>query len=217
MIKAENVTKKVSVGKTKLPILRDASLEVEKGKAAAIVGKSGCGKTTLMSILSGIDAPTSGNVLLNGEDYYKLTTKKQEEFRNNNIGVIFQNYHLIPELNCEENIRMPLVFSKKNVTKDEVEHVMNMVGIAQKRKLFPRQMSGGEQQRAAIARALVNKPSIIFADEPTGALDVETGDKVINFLIASAHKLGLTLLLVTHDMDIAKKCDMIFEMKDGVL
>lgn len=215
MVKAENIVKKIPAGTAEIEILNGISFEVENGKAAAIIGKSGCGKTTLMSVLSGIDAPTSGKAILNGNDYYKLDAKKQEEFRNNNIGVIFQNYHLIPELTCEENIRMPLVFSKKKISDDEVMHVMEMTGINKKRKLFPRQMSGGEQQRTAIARAFVNKPSIIFADEPTGALDAETGSRVIKFLIASAHKLNLTVLIVTHDMDVARQCDMIYKMKDG--
>ncbi len=214
MIKAENIVKKIKSGNSETELLSGVSLEVENGKAAAIIGKSGCGKTTLMSILSGIDAPTSGKAILNGSDYYSLDVKKQEEFRNNNIGVIFQNYHLIPELTCEENIRMPLVFSKKKISDDEVINVMKMTGIDRQRKLFPRQMSGGEQQRTAIARALVNKPSLIFADEPTGALDAEMGNKVIKFLIASAHKLNLTVLIVTHDMDIAGQCDIIYKMQD---
>lgn len=215
MIRAENIVKKISSGVSEKELLSGISFEVESGRAAAIIGKSGCGKTTLMSILSGIDAPTSGKVILNGNDYYGLDAKRQEEFRNNNIGIIFQNYHLIPELTCEENIRMPLVFSKKKISDDEVLHVMKMTNMDAKGRLFPRQMSGGEQQRTAIARALVNKPSIIFADEPTGALDSETGSKVIKFLIASAHKLNLTVLIVTHDMDIAKQCDIIYKMKDG--
>ena len=214
MIKAENIVKKIKSGNSETELLSGVSLEVENGKAAAIIGKSGCGKTTLMSILSGIDAPTSGKAILNGSDYYSLDVKKQEEFRNNNIGVIFQNYHLIPELTCEENIRMPLVFSKNKISDDEVINVMKMTGIDRQRKLFPRQMSGGEQQRTAIARALVNKPSLIFADEPTGALDAEMGNKVIKFLIASAHKLNLTVLIVTHDMDIAGQCDIIYKMQD---
>ena len=214
MIKAENIVKKIKSGNSETELLSGVSLEVENGKAAAIIGKSGCGKTTLMSILSGIDAPTSGKAILNGSDYYSLDVKKQEEFRNNNIGVIFQNYHLIPELTCEENIRMPLVLSKKKISDDEVINVMKMTGIDRQRKLFPRQMSGGEQQRTAIARALVNKPSLIFADEPTGALDAEMGNKVIKFLIASAHKLNLTVLIVTHDMDIAGQCDIIYKMQD---
>ena len=214
MIKAENIVKKIKSGNSETELLSGVSLEVENGKAAAIIGKSGCGKTTLMSILSGIDAPTSGKAILNGSDYYSLDVKKQEEFRNNNIGVIFQNYHLIPELTCEENIRMPLVFSKNKISDDEVINVMKMTGIDRQRKLFPRQMSGGEQQRTAIARAWVNKPSLIFADEPTGALDAEMGNKVIKFLIASAHKLNLTVLIVTHDMDIAGQCDIIYKMQD---
>lgn len=215
MIKAEKISKIVKVGNQEIKILDNVSLEIEKGTTVAIVGKSGCGKTTLLSILSGIDKPTSGTVTLNDCNYFQLTQEKQEVFRNENIGVIFQNYHLIPELTCEENIRMPLVFSKKKVMASDVEKIMQMVGIEKKKKLFPKQMSGGEQQRAAIARALVNNPSIIFADEPTGALDGETGNKVVKFLIASAHKMGLSVMLVTHDMDVAKQCDRIIRMADG--
>ena len=215
MIKADNLAKKIKVGIKEITILDNVSLEVADGTAVAIVGKSGCGKTTLLSILSGIDKATSGTVQLNQKNFCQLTEEKQEIFRNENIGIIFQNYHLIPELTCEENIRMPLVFSKKKISSEDVENVMKMVGIEKKKYLFPKQMSGGEQQRTAIARAFVNKPSIIFADEPTGALDAETGRKVVKFLIASAHKMGLSVLMVTHDMDVARQCDRVIKMMDG--
>lgn len=215
MIKAEHIFKSIVVGKQEEQILKDVSFTLEKSTITAIVGKSGCGKSTLLSIMGGIDSPSGGKVLLGGKDFYSMEKKKQEQFRNENIGILFQNYHLIPELTCEENIRMPLVFSSKKTEKGRVKKMMESVGLEKKRKLYPKQMSGGEQQRAAIVRALINKPSILYADEPTGALDSETGNSVIKFLVKCAHEQGLTVLLVTHDMGIAKQCDRIIRMENG--
>lgn len=197
-------------------ILKDICFSLEEGTVTAIVGKSGCGKSTLLSIISGIDAPTSGSVKLLGKDFYKMDTAGQEQFRNENIGILFQNYHLIPELTCEENIRMPLCFSKKSKTNEKkLNQWIQGVGLAQKKKLFPNQMSGGEQQRTAILRAIVNNPQMLFADEPTGALDSKTGDSIIKFLLQYAHNANKTILLVTHDKDIAAQCDRVIEMVDG--
>ncbi len=215
MIQAEHISKSLEVDKKKAPILTDISFSVGKGQIAAIVGKSGCGKSTLLSIMAGLDRPALGKVMLQSQNFYQLDKTGQEHFRNENIGIVFQNYHLIPELTCEENIRMPLVFSRKKITDDRVDVLIKTMGLKKKTKLFPRQLSGGEQQRAAIARALVNQPSILFADEPTGALDTKTGDGIIKFLINCAHRLNMTILLVTHDMDIAGQCDKIISMKDG--
>lgn len=215
MIKAEHIFKSIAVGKQEEQILKDVSFTLEKSTITAIVGKSGCGKSTLLSIMGGIDSPSGGKVLLGGKDFYSMEKKKQEQFRNENIGILFQNYHLISELTCEENIRMPLVFSSKKTEKGRVKKMMESVGLEKKRKLYPKQMSGGEQQRAAIVRALINKPSILYADEPTGALDSETGNSVIKFLVKCAHEQGLTVLLVTHDMGIAKQCDRIIRMENG--
>ena len=215
MIKAEHIFKSIAVGKQEEQILKDVSFTLEKSTITAIVGKSGCGKSTLLSIMGGIDSPSGGKVLLGGKDFYSMEKKKQEQFRNENIGILFQNYHLIPELACEENIRMPLVFSSKKTEKGRVKKMMESVGLEKKRKLYPKQMSGGEQQRAAIVCALINKPSILYADEPTGALDSETGNSVIKFLVKCAHEQGLTVLLVTHDMGIAKQCDRIIRMENG--
>ena len=215
MIKAEHIFKSIAVGKQEEQILKDVSFTLEKSTITAIVGKSGCGKSTLLSIMGGIDSPSEGKVLLGGKDFYSMEKKKQEQFRNENIGILFQNYHLIPELTCEENIRMPLVFSSKKTEKGRVKKMMESVGLEKKRRLYPKQMSGGEQQRAAIVRALINKPSILYADEPTGALDSETGNSVIKFLVKCAHEQGLTVLLVTHDMGIAKQCDRIIRMENG--
>ena len=215
MVKAEHIFKSIHVGQKEEKILTDVSFVLEKNTITAIVGKSGCGKSTLLSIMSGIDKPSAGKVFLGGKDFYSLDKKRQEQFRNENIGILFQNYHLIPELTCEENIRMPLVFSIKKIENGKVKKMMESVGLEKKRKLYPKQMSGGEQQRTAIVRALVNKPSILYADEPTGALDSETGNSVIKFLVKCAHEQGLTVLLVTHDMGIAKQCDQIIKMQNG--
>lgn len=215
MIKAEHISKNIQVGDKTEHILTDISFELKQNTITAIVGKSGCGKSTLLSILSGIDKPSEGKVYLKKKDYYSLERKEQEKFRNENIGILFQNYHLIPELTCEENIRMPLVFSDKKLESDRVKKMMKSVGLEKQRRLYPKQMSGGEQQRTAIVRALINKPSILYADEPTGALDSETGNSVIRFLVKCAHDQGLTVLLVTHDMGIANQCDEIIRMENG--
>lgn len=215
MIKAEHISKSIQVGNKTEHILTDISFELKQNTITAIVGKSGCGKSTLLSILSGIDTPSEGKVFLNQKDYYSLERKEQEKFRNENIGILFQNYHLIPELNCEENIRMPLVFSDKKLENGRVRKMMKSVGLEKQRRLYPKQMSGGEQQRTAIVRALINKPSILYADEPTGALDSETGNSVMRFLVKCAHDQGLTVLLVTHDMGIANQCDEIIRMENG--
>ncbi|MCM1218645.1 MAG: ABC transporter ATP-binding protein [Lachnospiraceae bacterium] len=216
MIEIEHVSKVIRNEKQKNVILNDISFFLEAGTVTAIVGKSGCGKSTLLAIASGIDAPTGGTVRLLGKDFYRMDTSGQECFRNENIGVLFQNYHLIPELTCEENIRMPLCFSKGGSTNEKkLDQWIRSVGLDQKRRLFPSQMSGGEQQRTALLRAIVNDPQILFADEPTGALDSKTGDGIIKFLIGYAHSAGKTILLVTHDMDIAAQCDRVIEMADG--
>ncbi len=216
IIEINHVGKVIENDRQRNVILKDICFSLEEGTVTAIVGKSGCGKSTLLSIISGIDAPTSGSVKLLGKDFYKMDTAGQEQFRNENIGILFQNYHLIPELTCEENIRMPLCFSKKSKTNEKkLNQWIQGVGLAQKKKLFPNQMSGGEQQRTAILRAIVNNPQMLFADEPTGALDSKTGDSIIKFLLQYAHNANKTILLVTHDKDIAVQCDRVIEMIDG--
>ena len=215
ILEISHVGKVIENEKHKNVILKNISFSLEAGTITAIVGKSGCGKSTLLSIVSGIDAPTNGFVRLLGKDFYKMSTSEQEQFRNKNVGLLFQNYHLIPELTCEENIRMPLCFSNGKSNEKKLNEWIKLVGLDEKRNLFPSQMSGGEQQRTAMLRAIVNNPQILFADEPTGALDSKTGDSIIKFLIGYAHKFGKTILLVTHDLDIAAQCDHVIEMADG--
>ena len=215
MIEAKHITKTIITGKQTIPILKNISFSLQKGSITAVVGKSGCGKSTLLSILAGIDPPVSGEVILNGTNFYRQSPAAQERFPSEQIGLLFQNYHLIPELTCEENVRMPLAFSRHKERASKVGDMLEQVGLAAKKSLFPRQMSGGEQQRTAILRAIVNEPTLLFADEPTGALDSGTGSQVIHFLINYAHCCNVTVLLVTHDMDIANQCDRTIFMKDG--
>lgn len=214
-LEISHIGKIIENEKRKNVILKDITFSLEAGTITAIVGKSGSGKSTLLSIVSGIDAPTNGSVRLLGKDFYKMSTSVQERFRNENVGLLFQNYHLIPELTCEENIRMPLCFSTGKSNEKKLNEWIKTVGLDEKRNLFPSQMSGGEQQRTAMIRAIVNNPEILFADEPTGALDSKTGNSVIQFLIGYTHKFQKTVLLVTHDLDIAAKCDRVIEMADG--
>lgn len=214
-LEVNHVRKIIENERQKHVIVKDVSFSLERGTITAIVGKSGCGKSTLLSIVSGIDAPASGSVKLFGKNFYSLKTSEQERFRNENVGLLFQNYHLIPELTCEENIRMPLCFSKRKPNEKKINDWIKLVGLEKKRELFPSQMSGGEQQRAAILRAIINEPQILFADEPTGALDSETGGRIIKFLISYTHQFQKTILLVTHDIDIASQCDWVIEMSDG--
>lgn len=215
VLELKHVSKVIKNEGTNHVILKDINLEVKAGTITAIVGKSGSGKSTLLAIASGIDVPSSGSVKFLGKEFYQMPEREQERFRNKNVGLLFQNYHLIPELTCEENIRMPLCFSDEKTNERKINEWIKMVGLDTKRGLFPSQMSGGEQQRAAILRAIVNNPEIIFADEPTGALDSKTGANIINFLINYTHKCKKTILLATHDMDIASCCDRVIEIADG--
>lgn len=215
MIKAENIRKVIKTGNNEHVILDGISFKLNQGTITAIIGKSGCGKSTLLSIMSGIDRPSSGKVFLNNKDFYSMDKKSQEQFRNENIGILFQNYHLIPELTCEENIRMPLAFSNKKIDNKKIKDLIKMAGLEKKKRLFPKQMSGGEQQRTALLRAIINGPLILYADEPTGALDTKTGNELMKFLVKSAHIKKLSILLVTHDLDIAKQCDQVIEMAGG--
>jgi putative ABC transport system ATP-binding protein len=197
--------------------LDDVNLTVKKGEVVAVVGASGSGKSTLLHVMGGVDVPNSGRIVIDDKDITKLNDEEMSVFRRRKIGFVFQAYHLIPVLTVEENIQMPILLDHRKPDKEYIEHIMDMLGLADRRKHLPNQLSGGQQQRAAIARALANRPSLILADEPTGALDSKNGNEVITLLQNSVKQLNQTLVLITHNIDLAREADRIVKIADGKL
>lgn len=217
IVKMEHVTKIYGSGDTRVWALDDVNLTVQKGESLAVVGASGSGKSTLLHVMGGVDTVTNGKVIVDDRD---ITTLKDEEmlvFRRRKIGFVFQSYHLIPVLTVEENIQMPILLDHKKPDREYIDHVIEMLGLKDRRKHLPNQLSGGQQQRAAIARALANRPSLILADEPTGALDSTNGNEVMALLQDSVKKLNQTLVLITHNIDLAREADRIVRITDGKL
>ncbi|MDE5779713.1 MAG: ABC transporter ATP-binding protein [Lachnospiraceae bacterium] len=215
IITMEDVTKVYGENETRVWGLDHVNLTVQQGEVLAVVGASGSGKSTLLHILGGVDTPTSGRIVVDGKDITKLDDEQMSVFRRRKIGFVFQAYHLIPVLTVEENITMPILLDHRKPDKEYVEHIMDLLGLQDRRKHLPNQLSGGQQQRAAIARALANRPSLILADEPTGALDSKNGSEVINLLKNSVKQLNQTLVLITHNVDIACEADRIIKIADG--
>ncbi|MDE6760932.1 MAG: ABC transporter ATP-binding protein [Lachnospiraceae bacterium] len=215
IVKMENVTKVYGENETRVWGLHNVDLTVKQGETLAIVGASGSGKSTLLHIMGGVDTPTSGKVVVDDKDITKLTDEQMSVFRRRKIGFVFQAYHLIPVLSVEENITMPILLDHRKPDKEYIEHIMEMLGLQDRRKHLPNQLSGGQQQRAAIARALANRPSLILADEPTGALDSKNGNEVITLLQNSVKQLSQTLVLITHNIDLAREADRIVKLVDG--
>ena len=217
IVKMEHVTKIYGSGDTRVWALDDVNLTVQKGESLAVVGASGSGKSTQLHVMGGVDTVTNGKVIV---DDREITTLKDEEmsvFRRRKIGFVFQSYHLIPVLTVEENIQMPILLDHKKPDREYIDHVIEMLGLKDRRKHLPNQLSGGQQQRAAIARALANRPSLILADEPTGALDSTNGNEVMALLQDSVKKLNQTLVLITHNIDLAREADRIVRITDGKL
>ena len=216
ILEAENICKSVDIEKEKFEILKSVSLYVKEGEYVAIMGPSGSGKSTFLGILSCIDKQTSGKVTINYINIEKLNKDKLTEFRNENIGIVFQSFNLIPVLNAEENIEIPLFFSKKQIDRgSKIDELINIVGLNHKRKSFPRQLSGGEQQRVAIARALAGEPKILLADEPTGALDSKNSKIVLDIFDKFREKYNMTIIMITHDKKVAERANRILYMEDG--
>lgn len=215
IVTMENVTKVYGENETRVWGLHNVNLTVEQGETLAIVGASGSGKSTLLHIMGGVDTPTSGKVVVDGKEITLLNDEQMSVFRRRKIGFVFQAYHLIPVLSVEENITMPILLDHRKPDKDYVEHIMEMLGLQDRRKHLPNQLSGGQQQRAAIARALANRPALILADEPTGALDSKNGNEVITLLQNSVKELNQTLVLITHNIDLAREADRIVKISDG--
>ena len=215
IVTMQQVTKVYGENETRVWGLHNVDLTVEKGETLAIVGASGSGKSTLLHVMGGVDTPTSGRIVVDGKDITKMNDEQMSVFRRRKIGFVFQAYHLIPVLSVEENIMMPILLDHRKPDKEYVEHIMELLGIVDRRKHLPNQLSGGQQQRAAIARALANRPALILADEPTGALDSKNGSEVIALLQNSVKQLNQTLVLITHNIDLAREADRIVKIADG--
>ena len=209
------MTKVYGENETRVWGLHNVNMTVQRGEILAIVGASGSGKSTLLHIMGGVDTPTSGKVVVDDKDITRLNDEQMSVFRRRKIGFVFQAYHLIPVLSVEENITMPILLDHRKPDKEYIEHIMEMLGIQDRRKHLPNQLSGGQQQRAAIARALAGRPSLILADEPTGALDSKNGSEVITLLQNSVKQLNQTLVLITHNIDLAREADRIIKVADG--
>lgn len=222
LIQAEDIHKTYVVGKTALHVLKGASLSVDVGEAVAIVGVSGAGKSTLLNILGGLDRPDSGRAIIKGEDLYKLSSAQRTRIRATQIGFVFQAYHLLPEMDVFENVVLPAMavgrraLSSLGPRKRAME-LLASVGLADRADHTPMELSEGEQQRVALARALMNDPAVVLADEPTGNLDEATGRQILEHLFSLMKKRNHTLVLVTHSEQVAKSCDRVLRLNDGVL
>ena len=217
IVKMEHVTKIYGSGDTRVWALDDVNLTVQKGESLAVVGASGSGKSTLLHVMGGVDTVTNGKVIVDDRDITTLKDEEMSVFRRRKIGFVFQSYHLIPVLTVEENIQMPILLDHKKPDREYIDHVIEMLGLEDRRKHLPNQLSGGQQQRAAIARALANRPYLILADEQTGALDSTNGNEVMALLQDSVKKLNQTLVLITHNIDLAREADRIVRITDGKL
>ena len=215
ILKVENLTKIYGKGNTKVTALDNVSFSVEKGEFVAIVGASGSGKSTLLHILGGVDRPTSGKVIVDKEDIYKLNEANLAIFRRRQVGLIYQFYNLIPILNIEENITLPILLDGRKVDKEYLNELINILGSEKRLNHLPNELSGGEQQRVSIGRALMNRPAILLADEPTGNLDSKSSKEIVELLKLSNKKYNQTIIMITHDNSLALNADRIITIKDG--
>ena len=215
ILSAHNLTKTYTIGDRKLEVLKDVSLEIEAGEVVAIVGSSGSGKTTLLGMLSGLDQPTSGRIAIESVDITDRDEDDLAPIRNRTIGFIFQSFHLVPSLTALENVMFPAELDRDPSAADKAERLLKRVGIWDRAGNFPHQLSGGEKQRVAICRALINEPKILFADEPTGNLDSKNSREILDLLFELHREKQTTLVFVTHDMEIAAMADRMIPLVDG--
>ncbi len=215
ILKVENLTKIYGKGESKVVALDDVSFLVEKGEFVAIVGASGSGKSTLLHLIGGVDKPTSGKVFIGDTDIYSLTDDELAIFRRRQIGLIYQFYNLIPTLNVEENITLPLDLDNRNANKKDLDNLIKSLGLENRRKHLPNELSGGQEQRTSIGRALITRPTLVLADEPTGNLDSKASDEIVELLRRSNKELKQTIVMITHNMEIAKIADRIITLEDG--
>ena len=215
ILRVENLCKTYGKGKNEVRALDHISFSVNKGEFIAIIGPSGSGKSTLLHILGGVDKPTSGKVFMNDHDVYVQNDEQLAIFRRRQVGLIYQFYNLIPVLNVVENMTLPLKLDGQKVNEERVNELLDLLGLAERRKHLPSQLSGGQQQRVSIGRALINAPALVLADEPTGNLDSKSSQEIIGLLKHSNKKYGQTLVVITHDENIALQADRIIRIEDG--
>lgn len=215
ILKVENLTKIYGKNTTKVVALDNVSFSVEKGEFVAIVGASGSGKSTLLHLIGGVDKPTSGKVYIDGNDIYSFDDDKLAIFRRRQVGLIYQFYNLIPVLDVEENITLPINLDNRKVDKNYLDNLIKTLGLEKRRHHLPNELSGGQQQRTSIGRALITNPTIILADEPTGNLDSKASDEIVELLRKSNKEYKQTIIMITHNMEIAKCADRIIEIEDG--
>lgn len=215
ILKVENLTKIYGKGETRVVALDDVSFEVKKGEFVAIVGASGSGKSTLLHLIGGVDRPTRGKVFIDGQDIYSMKDDALAIFRRRQVGLIYQFYNLIPILNVLENITLPLELDNKKVNKDELKELLDTLGLVKRQNHLPNELSGGQQQRTSIGRAIITHPAIILADEPTGNLDSKASDEIVELLKISNKKYKQTIIMITHNLEIASIADRIIKIEDG--
>ena len=215
ILRVDNLTKIYGKDSTKVVALDHVSFTVEKGEFVAIVGASGSGKSTLLHLIGGVDRPTSGKVYIDGKDIFKFNDDKLAIFRRRQVGLIYQFYNLIPILNVEENITLPRALDNREVDKERLSSLLKLLGLENRKNHLPNELSGGQQQRTSIGRAIITNPTIILADEPTGNLDSKSSDEIVALLKKSNKELNQTIIMITHNMEIAKVADRIIKIEDG--
>ena len=215
LLRVEHLSKIYGKGQNEVKALDDVSFSVEKGEFVVIVGASGSGKSTLLHLIGGVDRPTDGKVYINDTDIFSLNDDKLAIFRRRHVGIIYQFYNLIPILNVEENIALPLELDERKIEKSEMDQMLIHLGLLERRTHLPNELSGGQQQRTSIGRALITRPSLILADEPTGNLDTKSGNEIMELLKKSNRDLNQTIIMITHNMELAREADRIIMIEDG--
>ena len=217
ILRVENLNKSYGKGEAKVEALKNVNLSINKGEFVVIVGPSGSGKSTLLHLIGGVDKPTSGKVFINDVDIYNLKEKDLSIFRRRNVGLIYRFYNLIPVLSAKENILLPAELDNRKIDKEYLDDLLNTLGLKERENHLPNELSGGQQQRTSIGRALINRPAIVLADEPTGNLDSKNSKEIIELLKLSVKKYKQTLIMITHDINIALQADRVITIEDGII